>query len=99
MLRTHPPDLALEQALASNGEKIVPALIDRLVSVDRDLAKLHLVGVFYNMQVDGYYDVVSHAATMKALEEQASSIVDPGVREGYLARLDRMRLAKTLIDR
>ncbi|MGH8242952.1 MAG: hypothetical protein ACRETY_06335 [Steroidobacteraceae bacterium] len=94
MIEKHPPDLALANALASNGSKIVPALLERLVEDGSDVAKMHLIDVFVRMQDLGYYAVVDDNHTMKILEQQASAIKDPQWKRKSSDLVERIQARK-----
>lgn len=94
MLVKHPPDLALANAVASNGSKIVPALAKRLARDDRDIAKLHLIDVFLRMQELSYYAVASDDKTMNLLEQQVAAMKDPQWREMSSDMLERIRASE-----
>lgn len=94
MLVKHPPDLALADAVASNGSKIVPALLQRLVEDKRDVVKMHIIDVFRRMQELSYYAVVGDAPTMTILEQQVESIKDPQWKEMSNNLLERIRARK-----
>ena len=94
MLAKHPPDLALADAVASNGAKIVPALTQRLVQEDRDIAKMHLIDVFLRMQELSYYAVASDGKTMDLLKQQVAAIEDPQWKEMSSDMLERIRARK-----
>lgn len=96
MRRTHPSDSALRESLATNGAKIVPALINHLVSMDSDLAKMDLIGVFFNMQFNDYYDVASDAETMRVLDEQVARMREPLLKERCINKLQMIRSADFL---
>lgn len=91
MLVKHPPDLALADAIASNGQKIVPHLLLRLAEENRDVAKMHIIDVFRRMQELGYYSVVDDAQTMKTLEEQAMGVRDTHWRKISINMVARIR--------
>lgn len=91
MLEKHPPDLALADAVANNGAKIVPALIRRLIREDRDVAKMHLIDVFLRMQELGYYPVASDAKTLDLLAQQVATMKDPQWKSTSSDMLDRIR--------
>ena len=91
MLEEHPPDLALADAVASNGAKIVSPLAQRLVEDDRDLAKLHVFDVFLRMQELGYYAVASDAKIMELLAQQVVNMKDPQWKEMSNDLLDKIR--------
>jgi hypothetical protein len=94
MLEQHPPDLGLADAVASNGSKVVPALTQRLVHEDYDLAKLHLIDVFLRMQELGHYPVASDGETMDLLEQQVAAMKDPQWKEMSGDMLERIRTRK-----
>lgn len=91
MLEQHPPDLGLADAVASNGSKIVPALAQRLVQDDRDIAKMHLIDVFLRMQELSYYPVASDGKTMDLLKQQVAAIKDPQWKGMSSDMLERIR--------
>ncbi|MBZ2189987.1 hypothetical protein K8B33_12840 [Alcanivorax sp. JB21] len=76
LMAVRPPDLSLADAVASNGEKIIVFLEDRLRAERSDVIKLHLIDVFYRMERDGFYMVSEDAAVMSLLSEQVSIIED-----------------------
>jgi len=94
MLEQHPPDLGLADAVASNGSKIVPALTQRLVQNDRDIAKMHLIEVFLRMQELSYYAVASDGGTMSLLDQQVAAMKDPQWKEMSSDMLERIRARK-----
>jgi hypothetical protein len=94
VLKQHPPDLGLADAVASNGSKVVPALTQRLVSEDRDVAKMHLIDVFLRMQQLSYYPVAADANTMTLLEQQVAGMKDPQWQEMSSDLLERIRAHK-----
>jgi hypothetical protein len=91
MLEKHPPDLGLADAVASNGSSIVPALTERLVSDDRDVAKMHLVDVFLRMKQLAYYPVATDAETMALLQQQVAAMKDPQWKEMSSDMLEQIR--------
>lgn len=91
MLAEHPPDLALADVVASNGSKIIPALTQRLTQEESDIAKMHLVDVFWRMQDLGYYPVVSDDKTMDFLDQQVAAMKDPQWKDMSSDFLERIR--------
>lgn len=75
-MQKHPPDLALADALARNGEEIIPLLKQRMSSEDWGLTKLHLIDVFVRMQQRGIYSVAADQRTMRFLDQHAAAIED-----------------------
>ena len=94
MLAQHPPDLALADAVASNGERIVRALTRHLVEEDRDIAKMHLIDVFSRMQELDYYAVASDGETMDLLDRQVAAMKDPQWKGMASDMLERIRAKK-----
>lgn len=91
VLGQHPPDLGLADAIASNGSKIVPALTERLVADDRDVAKMHLLDVFLRMKQLEYYPVAEDDKTMALLQQQVAMMEDPQWKEISSNMLEKIR--------
>lgn len=94
MLEQHPPDLGLADAVASNGSKIVPALMERLVADNRDVAKMHLIDVFLRMKELDYYPVAADTKTMTLLAQQVATMKDPQWKKTSSDMLEQIRATK-----
>lgn len=77
MMAKHPPDLALADAVATNGAKIVSFLRQRLIEEGGEIEKVHLIDVYRRMQGLGYYSVASDEKTMRLLEKEVRLMKDP----------------------
>lgn len=96
MLRViRPPDLSLESALASNGERIIPDLKKEIQRSESDVVKVHLIMVFYRMQRSEIYSVQSDERLMTFLDDEASAIENPDWREMALQQVAMIRNAQS----
>jgi len=91
LMRKHPPDLGLAGSVASNGEKIVPFLVQRLKTETFDITKMELIDVFERMQNLGTYDVASDAKLMHFLDQQVLTIEHASSKKHASDLLKQMR--------
>ncbi|MBI5586908.1 MAG: hypothetical protein HY889_00905 [Deltaproteobacteria bacterium] len=73
MLRTQPPDLGVAKDMATNGEKIVPFLTEKLKREKSEWMQEAVFRVFEEMS-GKYYDVKNDQELMKTLTESYFSI-------------------------
>jgi hypothetical protein len=87
-MNIHPPDLSLAAVVASRGEEVVPALVERLSAETQGIYIFDLVRVLREMEVYGYYPVAVDDDLMAFLEEKVTGMDQSPWRE----RLDELLL-------
>ena len=91
MSSSHPSDLELANSLAVTGQAIVPALLKRLETADRERVKFYIIDVFWGMHEIGSYAVGSDANLIRILERETSTLNDPGLRALAASMVSKMR--------
>jgi len=91
MLVKHPPDLELADAVAANGTRVLPLLIERLQAEKREVVQVDLLYVLLRMQQMGEADVAGDAETMATLEGVVSAMKDPAWKREASDFVNRIR--------
>ena len=86
-----PPDYGMVLAMAEEGAKVLPAILDRLSAKDREYEVPALIRLIYLMDRDGYYPVAADEKVMATLEARYESMTIPQVKELCTANLDKLR--------
>lgn len=77
MLAKHPPHLELADAVAENGEVVLPILLRRIQEDEREVVQVDLLYVLARMQEMGRANVAADAETIAALRSVVASMQDP----------------------
>jgi len=88
---THPSDLALVSAVASNGAQIIPHLSSALVQNEESIEKWALLMVFADLQATGLYEVNKDASLMRLLEDEVKGMNDLGWKKNAADIVDELR--------
>jgi hypothetical protein len=81
MIRAHPADLQLADAIAIGGSCVLPHIAERLRRDDRDAAKTFLIYAILRMDKLSYYSVSSDQELMTLLGRQLRRIKNDEWRE------------------